>query len=66
MLRMLCGLHSAVIRILITPRIRKPFTENSSSLYFSVASPLTHHIRGGRHKDITDAMDVFTAENYDP
>ena len=32
--RTLCGLQTAVIWILITPRIHKPFTENSSSLIF--------------------------------
>ena len=55
------GLHAAQLRILITPGIHKPFTENSS-----VASPRTHHIHGGYHKDIMDSMDVFMDEKYDP
>ena len=45
-----------LIRILITPRIRKPFTENSN---FSVASPQILLICGGCHKDV---MDVFADE----
>ena len=34
MLWTLCGLHTDVIQILITPRIHKPFTENSKRLIF--------------------------------
>ena len=43
--------------ISITDKIREAFTEKSSSLDFSVASPQMHGIRGGSHKDITDVTD---------
>ena len=33
---------------------------------FSMASPQTHYIRGGCHKDIMHGMDMFTDEKYDP
>ena len=56
------GLHTDQLWILITPKIRKPFIEKSSSRL----SPRTPFICGGCHKDITDDKDVFTDKKYDP
>ena len=65
-LRTTYGLHTDLIRILITPRIRKTFYEKFKQFDFSVASTRTLHICGGCHKDITDGTDVFTDEKYHP
>ena len=48
-----------MLRISITDKFRKAFTENSSSLW-------THHIHGRCHKDITDVKNKLTDEKYDP
>ena len=42
------------------------FNGKFKQFVFSVASPRTHHIHGGCHRDITDGTDVFTDEKYDP
>ena len=54
------------LQISITDMIRKAFTENSSSFDFSVASPRTHGIRIGSHKDITGVTDGRTGGKDDP
>ena len=60
------GLSTDQIQILITPSIRKPFTENSSSLIFLRRFHGQVDIRDGCHKDIKDNKNVFTDENDDP
>ena len=62
MLWTLCGLHTDVIRILITPTIRKPFTENSSSLIF----PWHPHRHITSVADATRILRMVQNEKYDP
>ena len=54
------------LRISITDKIRKEFTEKSSSLIFPWHPQRTHGICGGSHKDITDITDGRTDRKDDP
>ena len=67
MLGTIYGLHTDQLRILITPVIRKTFTENSSSSWTFPWHPRGHFPSMARcHKGIMDGTDVFTDEKYDP
>ena len=52
------GLLTDQLQIFITRGIRKTFYRKFKQFDFSMASPRTHHICGGCHKDITDSTDM--------